>query len=318
MVKLNQGSRTIRADFDLRQLEIFCKVVELGSVSKAAEAVNLTQSSVSERMGNLEKTIGAKLFDRIGRRNVLTNIGKLLYENALKHMALKEETIQALEGHQGVRKGEVTIGGSTIPGECILPGLIGQFHVNNPRILIRLKIQDTAEIAAGVSQGDLAFGLVGAMIEQEELEYTPIWDDELVVITSAKHPWAGRKQVNLQELAAEPFILREAGSGTRQLLEKNISLALGGRRVDLNVVAELGSSAAIKTGVMSGLGVSVISNRAIGSEVDAKKLSVLAINGFNQRRYFYAVKDRRRTLSPLATAFFNYLKKSSDISKKAT
>ena len=303
----------IRADFDLRQLEIFCKVVELGSVSRAAEAVNLTQSSVSERMGTLERSIGAKLFDRIGRRNVLTETGKLLYNHALKHMALKEETIQALEEGQGVQKGELSIGGSTIPGEYILPGIIQQFCDKYPKVFVRLKIQDTAEITEGVSNGDLAFGVVGAVTPSDELDFTPVWKDELVVVTAIDHPWAERKAVTLNELAGEPFILREAGSGTRRLLEGNIAKAMGGKRFELNVVAELGSSAAIKTGVSAGMGVSIISQRAIVGEVEAGKLAALSVTGFDQKRHFHVVKDSRRTLLPVAVALMDFINKASDV-----
>lgn len=308
MAKAVPNAQIRKADFDLRQLEIFCRVVELGSVSKAAEVVNLTQSSVSERMGSLEGSIGAKLFDRIGRRNVLTNTGKLLYELALKHLALKEETLQALEGFQGIRRGEVTIGGSTIPGEYILPGVIQRFHKDHPRILLRLRIQDTAEIARDVANGLLSFGVVGAVIENEFLKYETLWQDELVLIASASHHLAKSRSVALSDLVTEPFILRESGSGTRQLLERHISAATTGKRIELNAVAELGSSAAIKAGVLAGLGVSVISARAVKSEVESGKLVILPVAGLEQKRSFYLVRDSRRTLSPLSNAFCEFLK----------
>ncbi|MGD9040910.1 MAG: LysR family transcriptional regulator, partial [Desulfobacteraceae bacterium] len=114
-------------DFDLRQLEIFCKVVENGSFSKAADAVYLAQASVSERIANLEKMVGVRLLDRLGREVVPTKAGELLYKHAVLLLDMKRTARLEMEGFLGVKQGEIHMGGSTIPGEYILPKVIGDF-----------------------------------------------------------------------------------------------------------------------------------------------------------------------------------------------
>ena len=122
-------------DFDLRQLEIFQKVVEFRSISKAAESVGLAQASVSERMATLERMIGTKLLDRIGREIVPTKAGELLYKKAVKHLEMKKQTCLELEEFLGISKGDIEIGGSTIPAEYILPGMIRRFREKYPEVI---------------------------------------------------------------------------------------------------------------------------------------------------------------------------------------
>lgn len=290
-------------DFDLRQLEVFSKVVELGSVSRAAEAVRLTQSSVSERIATLEQAIGARLFDRVARKMVPTATGRLLHEHARRHLALKEETRQALRQHLGLISGSLTIGGSTIPGEYILPRLIAVFRREHPAVTISLSIQDSAQVAADVAAGLLELGVTGTLSNLKGLEHDKLWDDEMVVIVPPGHPWVTLKAVEPQQLLSEPFVLREAGSGTRTQMERQLAQALKARQVELRVAAELGSSAAVKTAVAAGLGVSVISARAVEGEAAQGSLAVVPLKGLSLPRSFYLVRDARRSLAPVAAAF---------------
>ena len=148
-------------DFDLRQLEIFSKVVELGSFSKAAEAVLLAQASVSERIATLEGAVGTRLLDRLGRQVVPTKAGELLYKHALLLLEMKRTASLEIEYFLGVKRGEVHMGASTIPGEYILPGLIGRFRKKFPLISVRLSIADTREIEDRVLGGDFELGIIG-------------------------------------------------------------------------------------------------------------------------------------------------------------
>lgn len=300
-------------DFDLRQLEVFSRVVQLGSVSRAAEAVNLSQSSVSERISALEKSIGTPLFDRIGRRIEPTAIGMLLYQQALKHLALKEETQQALAEQLGAARGEIELGGSTIPGEYIVPGLIKRFRDQHPLIVVRLVIGDSLSVATDVLEGRLTLGIVGARSRNAHLEYDQLWRDELVLVVPAGHPWAGRKAVKAAELLLEPFVLRESGSGTRQVMEHRLAEALRAKHVAMNVAAELGSSTAIKSAVAAGLGVTMISSRAVAAEIKSGTLEAVPVENFSLPRHFYLVHDGRRTLSPVARAFREFLQVEADL-----
>ena len=133
-------------DFDLRQLQIFQKVVELESFSKAAEAVFLAQASVSERISTLEKGVGAKLLNRLGRKVVPTRAGELLYKHATLMLEMKRTACLEMQDFLGMKQGEVFIGGSTIPGEYILPGAIGRFNKKFPLVSVILTIADSSEI----------------------------------------------------------------------------------------------------------------------------------------------------------------------------
>jgi len=306
------GSRQVRSkttpvDFDLRQLEVFCRVVELGSISKAADVVFLTQSSVSERMANLERSIGSKLLDKIGRVIEPTAVGKLLYEQALKHLALKDETRQSIEGFQGITRGEAIIGGSTIPGEYILPTILEGFHKRFPQVRLQLHIHDTYEVARRVADAEVSLGVIGSRAPQKMLAYEELWSDELVLAVPAKHPWARSKVVGLEDLAREPFVMRESGSGTRRLLEEKLAGLKTGSAPALDVIAELGSSAALKTAVIAGMGVGAISARALTVEVQAGLIAAVRVHGLQLKRRFYLVYHKRRTLSPICEALRQFI-----------
>ena len=294
-------------DFDLRQLEIFCKVVELESFSKAADAVYLAQASVSERIANLEKMVGVKLLDRLGRRVVPTKAGELLYKHAVLLLDMKRTARLEMEGFLGVKQGEIHMGGSTIPGEYILPKVIGDFKDKHPAISVDLTIADTSEIETRVLEGTLELGVIGSKGSHKNLIYQELWEDELVLAIPAKHRWARKKLVSLADLLDEPFIVRELGSGTLKSMEASLrdpeSKALG----SLQVVARFGSSTAVKEGIKAGLGVSILSSRAIDTELKTGILRALKVKGFPMRRSFYLVRGRRRIASPLCQGMIDFL-----------
>ena len=149
------------AEFDLRQLEVLCKISELGSFSGAARAVGLSQSAVSERIATLEQQVGASLLDRGGREVTTTRAGELLHRHALELLRLRRRASDELDDLLGVRRGELHVGGSTIPGEQILPALLGRFHRRHPGVLVRLAIADSATIAQRVAEGALELGEIG-------------------------------------------------------------------------------------------------------------------------------------------------------------
>ncbi len=294
-------------EFDLRQLEIFCRVVELRSFSKAAESIHLAQASVSERIANLEKSMGTKLLDRIDREVFPNKAGELLYKQALKHLQLKRQTCLELGEFLGIKKGHIEIGGSTIPAEYILPGTIKRFRENYPDITIRLSIGDSDQISREVNKGTLELGVVGSRSTMKGLVHKEIGKDELVLVVSAKHPWARKKSVTFKDLRQEPFIQREAGSGTRKKLEQYLKQSHATGSDDFNVVSQLGSSTAVKEAIKQGLGVSILSSLAVETEVTAGSLKIVPVEGLSLPRSFYLIHDSRRTLSPLSRTFYGFL-----------
>jgi len=294
-------------DFDLRQLEIFLKVVELGSFSKAGEAVHLAQASVSERIATLESMVGAKLLDRMGRAVAPTKAGELLCQHAQRLLEIKKTACLEMQDFLGVKQGEIHIGASTIPGEYILPAVIGGFAKQYPLIRVVLTVADSEQIETRVLDGDFEFGIIGRRSPTRKLFSHELWEDDLVLVVPSKHRWATKKEVTAQELADEPFISREMGSGTLSSLEEYLQRAgVKGTR-SLRVIAHLGTSTSVKEGVKSGAGVSILSSRAVDTELKAGVLKSLRIKDLPMSRHFYLIRDKRRTISPLCRTLINFL-----------
>lgn len=291
---------------DIHRLEVFCKVLELQSFTKAADAVCLTQPTVSEHIRALEEMLGEKLIDRLGREVLPTPAGKILYRYARNMIQMRNEAIQALEKYKGNLAGHLLIGASTIPGTYILPGLIGAFKEKYPDIRITLKISGSSEIVDRILDGSLEMGLIGARWEDRRIALEEIYSDELLLVVFAEHPWAKRDSIELEELAHASFILREKGSGTRkvmvQLLESH-----GFDPLRLNAVAEMGSTEAVRQGIKAKIGVSILSARAVSEDLESGALVAVPLNGIRLFRPFFLAQRKNRRLSPLCTAFLNYL-----------
>ena len=292
-------------DFDLKQLEIFCKIVEFQSFTKAARAVALAQASVSERIAVLENSVGTRLLDRLGRKVVPTSAGKLLFKHAVALLEMKQMACMEMDAFLGIRKGEINLGASTIPGEYILPGIMVAFSKKHPLISIKLAISDSKEIESRIIDGTFEMGVVGSKNSSDNLIYNKLWDDELVLAVSAGHRWSDKNSIFIQELSEEPFILREEGSGTLRIITDYFN-STSFDMDSLKTIARFGSSTAVKEGIKSGLGISVLSSRAIKTELDAGILKALKIENLLMTRNFYLIRDKRRKMSPVSNALLNF------------
>jgi DNA-binding transcriptional LysR family regulator len=292
---------------DLWRLHIFCKVVELRSFSKAASSVYLSQPTVSSHIKDLEDHFECKLIDRLGREVAPTKAGLLLYGYAAKMIALKENAERALAEFQGKVRGHLTIGGSTIPGGYILPPLLGEFKQAYPEVTVTLIESDTAGIIQDTIEGRVELGVVGAKAREAQLVQEKVMDDEMFLIVPKGHKWAATGQVRLEELIKEPFIMREPGSGTRKSIEQVLDQS-GHWFGHLNVVAEMGSTEAVRQAIKAGVGVSILSECAVGDELAARSLKKVGIKGMSFQRAFYLIVHKHRTQSPLCHAFVKFLK----------
>jgi DNA-binding transcriptional LysR family regulator len=291
---------------DFRQLEAFAKVAETRSFSRAAEALRLTQSTISEHVRLLEEDIGTRLFDRLGRETTLTRAGELLHGYARQLLALRGDARQALQQYLGQVAGTLLVGASTIPGEYVIPPLIGAFREKFPQVSIALSISDTRGITDAVLEGRVELGVVGARPEQRTLQAVELMPDELVVVVPPGHAWSGRKQATLDDLRPEPLIVREPGSGSRQALERALEEA-GTNLAGMRVVAEMGSTSAIKQAVKAGVGLSIISRRAVEEECRHGLLWCVKLRDLSVTRHFYVVTHAGRSRSPLCQAFLDFL-----------
>jgi DNA-binding transcriptional LysR family regulator len=291
---------------DLRQLEIFVKVAELGSFSKAAESLYLTQPTVSEHIRTLEDQLGVRLLDRLGRGAAVTRGGQLLLSYAQRILAIAREARQAMDSFQGRMSGDLLIGASTIPGEYVLPPLIGRFKEKFPDISITLLIGDSQTVVDWVAEGRAELGMVGARLSHRGVDYKELMPDEVVVVVPSSHPWHGRKQITLEELRGEPLLLRERGSGTRAALEA--ALAEAGKDLSsFRIVGEMGSTQAIKQAVKAGVGISLVSKRAVEEECRSGLCWCLRVKDLKVTRSFHLATHKERSRSPLAEAFRVFL-----------
>jgi DNA-binding transcriptional LysR family regulator len=297
---------------DLRQLEIFVKVAELKSFSKAALALRLTQPTISEHIRTLEQELGVRLLDRLGRGAEATRAGQLLLSHATRMLQLQRETLQAMDSFQGRLAGDLHVAASTIPGEYVLPALIGRFKEKFPDIVVSLLIGDTRAAVDWVIDGRAEVAVVGAKLAHRAIEYRELMPDELVVVVAVPvvHPWHGKKEIALADLRAEPMLLREQGSGTRAAFES--ALAQAGQDLSaFRVVGEMGSTQAIKQAVKAGVGVSILSRRAIEDECRVGLMWALTVRGLHIPRSFYVATHRDRSRSPLAEAFRAFVESES-------
>jgi DNA-binding transcriptional LysR family regulator len=295
---------------DIRRLEVFCKVLELGSFTKAAEALPLSQPTVSEHIRTLEEMLGEKLIDRLGREALPTPAGKILYQYARGILQLRDEAIQALKEHRGSLSGHVNLGASTIPGTYLLPMLIGSFKEKYPSILLSLRISSSGEIVEGVLDGALEIGLIGAKWNDRRIELEEIFSDELVLTVYPEHPWAQKTGVSLDEIYSEPFILREKGSGTRMVMTQ-ILKEHGFDFSKLRVVAEMGSTESVRQGIKARIGISILSRQAVSEDLERGSLVAASIDGVQMTRPFYLIYRKNRQLSPLCLALLDYLRSRS-------
>ena len=287
---------------DLWRLKVFRAVVEQGSFSKAARQIHLSQPTVSSHIKDVGAHYGCQLLDRFEKKVVPTRAGELLYQYAGRLLAVYEETEAALAATQGVVRGKLVIGGSTIPAGYLLPAVIGHFIKEYPDVYVSLKTGDTQQITGEVLEGNLELGVVGARNRDKRLVQTKLMADELRVIVPKGHQWAGRRQIDLQELAKEPFIIRERGSGTLMAIEEKLSEA-GLSSRGMNIVAELGSTQAVIQGVKHQVGVSIVSLLAVREAESAGQVKSVVIKGVRLTRQFYLIGRKGRTESPACSAF---------------
>jgi DNA-binding transcriptional LysR family regulator len=291
---------------DLWQLNVFCNVVEQRSFSKAGRIVHLSQPTVSSHIKDLEDHFGTRLVDRLARQAVPTKAGDLLYGYARQILALRDQTEAVMADFLGHIKGHLIIGGSTIPGGYLLPRVIGIFANAYPSVQMTLRVADTSEIVDAIIAGKVEIGVVGALSENTQLSQVALVDDVLKLVVPADHKWASRKRISLKLLMGEPLIVREPGSGTLRAFIEHLEHK-GYTMNALNVVAEMGSTEAIRQGIKSRVGISILSEIAVAEDIRSGQLKALSVEGLPLKRSFYLTTHKQRTLSPLCRTFIDFL-----------
>lgn len=297
---------------ELRYLEIFCAVVEFKSFSKAAQALRLTQPTVSIHIKALEDEFSTKLLDRLGRTVLPTRAGEILYGYARDIVSIKEEARLAMEQLISTMSGKLIVGASTIPGEYILPPLLSQFKNAYPDVFPTLKIGDTSDIHESVLRGEVDMGLVGAVMRDKNIISRKFLDDELILVAPSNFK---ASVLHRRELKGVPLLIREMGSGSRYSLEEYLKK----NRVDiesLHIVAEMGSTQALMQAVKSGMGLAFISRLSVVDEIEQEALKPVTLKGFTIIRHFHIITHRLRSNSRICKTFIEFIsRKEIELSK---
>ena len=293
----------LQEPLSIRQLEVFLALVDQGSFTKAARHVGLSQSTVSGHVADLERRLGARVVERARSGVRPTAAGTALLGPARQTLAAERSSRQAVEELTGLLGGQLVVGGSTIPASYLLPPLCAAFHAAHPGVALRVVTGDSREILDRVLGSDVELGFVGSTPSAPGLETQIVAEDRLVLILPADHVLASRERITAAEVAAQPLVLREPGSGTREaglaLLEEAGAAA---SPAGLNVVCEMGSTEACKAAVRAGLGLSFVSSLAVQDELASGTLAVVPVEGFDVPRAFHLVSRENAYLSPAARA----------------
>lgn len=282
--------------FTLRQLQIFAAIARHGSVSAAATAVSLTQSAASTALAELERQTGQRLFDRIGKTLHLNERGRHLLPKAVELLDRAAEIDDLLLGHEAI--GNLAVGATLTIGNYLATLIVAEFLQRHPQARVRLDVRNTATLLNALAVHEVDLGLVEGDCRHPELEVVPWIDDELVVFCAPTHPLAGSK-ASLKKLLAEPWILREPGSGTRDTFDH----AFRHHLPEVSVRLELEHTEAIKRAVESGLGLGCISRLALRDAFRRGSLVPVLTPTLDLRRTFNFVWHREKFHSAGLRAF---------------
>ncbi|MBK1703531.1 LysR family transcriptional regulator [Halochromatium glycolicum] len=259
-----------------RRLQVFHTVARLMSFTKAAEALHMTQPAVTFQVRQLEEQFNTRLFDRGRNRISLTDAGKRVFEYADRIFALYAEMEQGVRELTGDISGSLTIGASTTIAEYMLPTLLGDFKKRYPEIAIHLKVSNSEGIVSLVERNAIDLGVVESPVSNRNLVVETCKQDELVAIVPPAHDLAPLGPVACRRVLDYPFICREEGSGTREVINDYLDGMFGGAGV-LKVAMELGSPEAVKGAVEAGMGVSIVSKATVQKELKLGTLVALRL-----------------------------------------
>ncbi len=269
---------------NLKQLEAFLWVAELQSFTKAARQLYMSQPAVSFQIKALEENLQVLLFERGDKKVTLTEAGRLLYPEA-KQMLRHYHAIKAgLDDLRGLKTGHLVVGASTIPGEYLLPILIGGFKQKYPGINVSLKIAGSGLVGRWVREREIDIGIIGAPFDKEGVECLPWLQDQLIFIVPPSHSLIDKKTVRFSDLKNNSLIMREKGSGTRRTIEQKLkehNIAFE----NIPEGIELGSTRAVITAVQAGLGVSIVSRYAVRDALELGLVIEVKLKDLNLSRH---------------------------------
>jgi len=283
----------------IRNLEIFVKVADLGSMTAASEALYIAQPTVSQAIAELEDHYCTKLFDRLAKKLYITESGKKLLSYARHIIALHGEMDLAMKDPD--KSGILKVGASLTIGAELLPRLAGTFQEKHRELKVHAVIRNTADIESLILRNNIDFALVEGIVHSQSILTEPFMDDELALVCGRSHQLYRSGIVTLEELLRQDFVVREQGSGTRELFES----AMVSNNAAWNISWECSGSDGIKSAAVGGLGIGVISKRLVEKEIKDGSLRAVRVPGLDLKRKFSIAYHKNKYITEAMKVFFS-------------
>lgn len=287
---------------NLNQVQVFCAVAKHLSFSMAAEELFITQPAVSQQVKALERQLNVKLFERVGHKLFLTEAGEGVLPHAQALLTARAEMEQTLAMLRGSGRGRLALGANTTGGMYVAPAIVRAFRDLSPEVEATLQIETTTRILDRVMQNMIDVAIVTGPVEDGRFAIRDLCDDEVYLIVSPSHPFAGRSSVSSAEVAGEDFAVPEPGSRTRMLIEQ----AFHDRGHRLRVTMQLPGTEAVKKAVESNLAVAMVSRYSVPRELALGVLARVPIEGLVLERPIHILHRKGKHLSPLARRFLTF------------
>lgn len=289
----------------LRHLRIFVAVCDYKTITKASEALYIAQPSVSLAISELEEYYGVRLFDRISRKLYLTESGEQVLAYARHITALFDQMEKSVKNAEA--SGMIRVGASVTIGTCLLPLYAKIFEETSPHLSLSATVENSDILEKMVLANKLDLALIEGVPRSDQLIVSPFLDDELVAICGTDNPLGQNKEVSAEELISEPLILREIGSGTRQLFDNAMML----HNLPVKPHWECISTQAIVNAVMMNIGISVLPARLVNEEINSGKLLKIPVKDLQLKRKFSIIYHKNKYLSSALQSFIEICRKQT-------
>jgi DNA-binding transcriptional LysR family regulator len=288
---------------NFNHLAVFDAVALEGSVTGAGRRLRISQPAASRQLRQLEDAVGAPLVDRLPKGVRLTAAGELLAGYSRRVFALADEAERAVAELQGLKRGSLTIGASTTIGIYFLPDLLARFRKQFPLVDLHMQVSNTRVIQRDLVEHRVDIAVTEGFIHWPELDARVFLVDEIVPIVAPGHPLASSRRVSVKRFCDEPLLMREKGSGTREVVEE----ALRRKGIVVQPMMDLGSTEAIKRSVAAGVGVAFVSALTIEQELRDGRLVSPGLHDCRMRRSLHVVQAKDRSVSKAVGAFLELL-----------
>ncbi|PWH12373.1 MAG: hypothetical protein DDG60_13535 [Anaerolineae bacterium] len=291
---------------NISELRVFVIAAEELNFSRAAQRLNLSQSAVSQNIQAIEREYGVELFLRHGRSVQLSETGKSILPMARSVLHSTRILEDALVNARGEVSGMLAIGCATTCGRYFVPNLLASFQGQYPHVRTRVIPADRAQVVEGVLNQRFDLGIVGRSVEHRDIESQPLFEDRVIMIVPANHPWANREQVSPLEVLEQPFISRENNSATQQTLLNELRQH-GIEPENLNVVTELGDAEAVEMAVEQGIGITFISEVMAARSLALGRVKKVEVEGFNLTQQIYLIRHKSESFTRAEAHFWEFV-----------